>query len=221
MVASQSLSIREARPILELMRPSSHRLGAILRSTPVVALFAMLVVLGTAFVLDDDVADWARQLRGPALDSIVGVINPIGSGVTLLAVCLVLAVLSRSRPRLREAAWVGGLAFVTAGLIEYILKYVVGRPRPVAAETLFGPELDSFPSGHATSVFAVATALASSYPAFRWPLYGLAAAIALGRVYLGRHYLSDVIAGAFIGFAIASLLVRHRTAAVAGGGLAS
>lgn len=181
----------------------------------------MLVVLGSAFLLDALVADWARQLRGPVLDGIVDVINPIGSGVILLAVCLVLAALSRSRPRLREGAWVGVLAFVTAGLIEYTLKYVVGRPRPAAAGTPFGLELDSFPSGHATSVFAVATALASSYPALRWPLYGLATAIALGRVYLARHHLSDVIAGALIGFAIASLLVRHRTAAVAGGGLAS
>lgn len=185
------------------------------------ALSAMFVVLGTAFLLDLRVEDWARQLRGPVLDSVVSLINPIGSGVTLLAVCLVLAALSRSRPRLRQAAWVGIQAFVTAGLIEYTLKYVVGRPRPAVAETLFGPELDSFPSGHATSVFAVATALASSYPALRWPLYGLATAIALGRVYLSRHYLSDVLAGALIGFAIASLLVRHRTAVVAGGGLAS
>jgi undecaprenyl-diphosphatase len=110
---------------------------------------------------------------------------------------------------------------MAAGAVEYTLKYVVGRPRPAAAETSLSLELDSFPSGHATSVFAVATALASSYPALRWPLYGLAAAIALGRVYLARHYLSDVIAGAFIGFAIASLLVRHRAGAVAGGGLAS
>ena len=200
---------------------SLRRLGAVLVSPPVTVLSAMLIVLGTAFFLDVHVADWARQLRGPVLDGIVDVINPIGSGVTLLAVCLVLAALSRSRPRLREAAWVGVLAFVTAGLIEYAVKYVVGRPRPAAAETLFGPELDSFPSGHATSVFAVATALAASYPALRWPLYGLATAIALGRVYLARHYLSDVIAGALIGFAIASLLVRHRTAAVAGGRLAS
>jgi membrane-associated phospholipid phosphatase len=186
----------------------------------VAALSAMLIVLATAFLLDVHVADWARQLRGPVLDGIVGVINPIGSGVTLLALCLVLVALARSRPRLREGAGVGVMAFITAGLIEYTLKYVVGRPRPAAAEP-FNLELDSFPSGHATSVFAVATALASAYPALRWPLYGLATAIALGRVYLSRHYLSDVIAGAFIGFAIASLVVRHRTTAVAGGGLAS
>jgi membrane-associated phospholipid phosphatase len=216
---SERLAICAARPILQSMHAFSRRLRAILLSPPVIVLAAMLVVLGSAFVLDALVSDWARQLQAPVLDGIVGVINPIGSGVMLLAMCLVVAALSRSRPRLREGAWVGVLAFVTAGLIEYTVKYVVGRPRPAAAGTPFDLELDSFPSGHATSVFAVATALASSYPALRWPLYALATAIALGRVYLARHHLSDVIAGAFIGFAIASLLVRHRTGA--GGRLAS
>jgi undecaprenyl-diphosphatase len=205
------------------MAASPPRLGALLLRSPVAVLGAVLSVLGTAFLLDLDVADWARQLRGPVSDGIVATINPIGSGVTLLAACLVVAALSRvmRRPRLGEAAWVGGLAFIVAGLIEFGLKHVVGRPRPVAAGTLLAPEFDSFPSGHATSVFAVATALASFYPALRWPLYVLAGAIALGRVYLTRHYLSDVLAGAFIGLVIASLVLRHRAGTIAGARLTS
>lgn len=177
----------------------------------------MFVVLGTAFFLDDPVANMARYISGPVLDAVVNLINPIGAGVTLLAACLLLAVLCRliGRPHLGQASWAGVLAFMTAGLIEFGLKHVVGRTRPAAAGTLLAPEFDSFPSGHATSVFAVATALGSWYPALRWPLYALASAIALGRVYLGRHYLSDVIAGALIGLAIASLIVRHRMGAIA------
>jgi membrane-associated phospholipid phosphatase len=202
------------------MAVSPPRLGAVLLTSPLAVLGAMLLVLATAFLLDADVADWSRQIRTPLLDGIVGLINPIGAGVTLLAACAALAVLGRviGRPRLGEASWTGGLAFVAAGLIEFGLKYVVGRPRPAGAGALLGPELDSFPSGHATSVFAVATALGASYPALRWPLFALASAIALGRVYLGRHYLSDVIAGALIGLAIASLVIRHSSGTVAGDG---
>jgi undecaprenyl-diphosphatase len=205
------------------MDASPPRLGAALLSRPLAVLGAALFVVGTAFLIDPRVADWASQLRSPALDALVALINPIGSGVTLLAACLLLAALCRTlrRPRLCEAAWAGVLAFTVAGLVEFGLKHLVGRPRPASAGPWLGPELDSFPSGHATSVFAVATALGSFYPGLRWPLYTLAGAIALGRVYLARHHLSDVIAGALIGLVIASLIIRQRNVAVAGTELSS
>src|SRR5437667_300439 len=104
-----------------------------------------------------------------------------------------------------------------AGLIEFSLQHLVGRPRPGAALASagllgpsFAPDIDSFPSGHATSVFAVATVFAAYYPRLRWPLYALAAAIALGRVYLARHYVSDIIAGAALGAIVAACLYRYR-----------
>src|SRR5262249_46928142 len=160
------------------------------------ALGALLLVLTTALVIDQVAAAWVVRCKSPLVDALVSLINPIGSGVTLLIVCLALALLSRRlrKSRMREAAWLGALSFAAAGLTEFILKHLVGRPRPdttLIAASLFGPsfepDIDSFPSGHATSVFAVATAFAVYYPRLRWPLYGLATAIALGRVYLARH----------------------------------
>ena len=142
-----------------------------------------------------------------------------GSGITLLIACAALAVLARRLRRLwlQDAAWLAALAFVCAGAVEFTLKHLVGRPRPDAAMAtagLLGPsfaaDIDSFPSGHATSVFAVAAVFATYYPRLRWPLYGLAAAIALGRVYLERHYLSDIIAGAALGLTVAVRLYRYR-----------
>jgi membrane-associated phospholipid phosphatase len=59
-------------------------------------------------------------------------------------------------------------------------------------------------------VFAVATVFAAYYPRLRWPLYLLAGAIALGRVYLERHYVSDIVAGAALGMAFAVYLYRYR-----------
>jgi membrane-associated phospholipid phosphatase len=109
----------------------------------------------------------------------------------------------------------GRLAFMAAGLVEYAPSTssagAAGRRGIV-----LGPELDSFPSGHDTSVFAVATVLGAFYPRVRWPLYGLAGVIALGRVSLDRHYASDVVAGALIGLAIASFTLRHHRVNAAG-----
>ena len=59
---------------------------------------------------------------------------------------------------------------------------------------------------------AVATIFAAYYPRLRLVLYALAAAISLGRVYLERHYVSDIVAGAAVGVVVAVLLYRHRQA---------
>ena len=184
------------------------------------AAFALLLlVLGAALLFDGFVAASIPHFKNPILNAVVGTINPIGSGVTLLIVCVALAVVSRRlrRPRLHDAACISALAFASAGLIEFSLKHLVGRPRPGAALASagllgpsFAPDIDSFPSGHATSVFAVATVFAAYYPRLRWPLYALAAAIALGRVYLARHYVSDIIAGAALGAIVAACLYRYR-----------
>jgi len=178
----------------------------------------LLLVLGTALFFDQAVAAWAARCKAPLLDLLVGLINPIGSGVTLLVVCVALALLSRSlgRLRLHDASALAALAFASAGLVEFTIKHLVGRPRPDAvlaaglAGPSFLPDIDSFPSGHATSVFAVAGVFAAYYPGLRWPLYALAAAIALGRVYLERHYVSDIVAGAALGMAFAAYLYRRR-----------
>jgi len=77
----------------------------------------------------------------------------------------------------------------------------VKRPRPVLAglPPLGGaPSSLSFPSAHATSSFAVATAMCRVDPATS-AAFLVALALALGRPYLGMHYPSDVLAGAFLG----------------------
>jgi membrane-associated phospholipid phosphatase len=216
--------IRQANPgeqetdILRAMAPS-------LRSTPLRlnrplgALGAILLVVLSALVIDPYVAVWATHIRCPLLDTLVGLLNPIGGGVVLLVVCVILAMLSFAlgRSQLCAAAGFGALAFAAAGLVEFSLKHLVGRPRPDAALPAlaflgpsFVPDVDSFPSGHATSVFAVATVFAAFYPRIAWLLYALAGAIAAGRVYLERHYVSDVLGGATIAIVIASALLRSR-----------
>ena len=178
----------------------------------------VLVVLLAMFALDAPIAAWVARCKLPFLDALVGLINPLGAGVTLLLVCLALVVCGRGcrSSRLEGAARLGALAFVGAGLLEFAVKHLVSRPRPDAGASslsflgpAFLPDADSFPSGHATSVFAVATAFASYYRGLGPLLYALAAAVSAGRVYLARHYVSDIVAGAAIGTVIALLLLHH------------
>jgi membrane-associated phospholipid phosphatase len=178
-------------------------------------------VVLAALLVDPRLQAWAPHWKHPALDALVGLINPIGAGATLLIACVVLAVICRGLgcARLHDTAWLAALTFSCAGITEFAIKHLVSRARPdagLASMAVLGPgytpDVDSFPSGHATSVFAVATIFASAYPRVAAPAYALAAAIALGRVYLERHYLSDIAAGAMIGIIVAVYLLRYRHA---------
>jgi undecaprenyl-diphosphatase len=106
--------------------------------------------------------------------------------------------------RRRGPAWRRAIACVAATqAANSLLKVVARRERPAFDDLpalVRTPTQLSFPSGHASSSFAAARAYASLLPA--GPLYGVAAAMALSRVYLGVHYPTDITVGAALGLAI-------------------
>jgi undecaprenyl-diphosphatase len=107
----------------------------------------------------------------------------------------------------RRAAFTGVAALgVNAVVVNLVVKLGVNRPRPdrdtarVPLERHVAmPTSSSFPSGHAASGFAFATAVAGSAPAAAVPLRALATLVGYSRVHTGVHYPLDVVAGALIG----------------------
>jgi len=101
---------------------------------------------------------------------------------------------------------VGGISWV---LVEQIIKPLVGRLRPTAEMGAIivgnGNNDYSFPSGHATIAWAMAVVLSNKEPKLRWIFYVLAFFISLSRIYLGKHYPSDVFVGGVIGWGIGNL----------------
>jgi hypothetical protein len=108
-------------------------------------------------------------------------------------------------------------SIIGPGLIGTSAKYVFGRVRPDSAtRTLeFKPfsNNQSFPSGHVTQAFAVATAIADNYPAW-WVqtlCYGGAGLVGYARIEQNAHYTSDAVAGALLGWSVARAVVdRHK-----------
>lgn len=113
----------------------------------------------------------------------------------------------KDRALLLPTAFAVAVSLVLADLASSGIKEAVDRPRPPRADPSFDaavsvPPSPSFPSGHATTTFACAVAVAILVPKLRWPALGLAAIVGLARVYLGVHYGLDVLAGAALGSAI-------------------
>jgi membrane-associated phospholipid phosphatase len=138
----------------------------------------------------------------PGLEAAAIALGKAGNnGAIWFGLCLALALLDPAR---REA-WLicAALGPVAIGL-NYLVKLIVKRPRPALAglPPLGGaPSSLSFPSAHATSSFAVATAITRVEPLGALA-FALALVLALGRPYLGMHYPSDVLAGALLGVAL-------------------
>jgi membrane-associated phospholipid phosphatase len=144
--------------------------------------------------------------HAPAVERAARALGKAGNnGAVWLALGVLLAILDSGN---REA-WLicAALGPIAIGL-NYVVKLVVKRPRPVleGLPPLGGaPSSLSFPSAHATSSFAVATAMTRVDPLGALA-FALAFALALGRPYLGMHYPSDVLAGALLGVLIGLLV---------------
>jgi len=97
-----------------------------------------------------------------------------------------------------------------SGLGIYVeLKRATGRKRPCVSEPhcwsrALPPDPYSFPSGHTIAAFAIASALGLFYPSLALGLVFCALAIALSRIILGMHFLSDVLVGMVIGVCLGS-----------------
>jgi membrane-associated phospholipid phosphatase len=135
-----------------------------------------------------------------------GAMKALGAAGEWGAVWVAIGLLAATADTERRRRWLRAAAVAPAAVgINYLVKVAIRRPRPRLRRLppLAGtPTQLSFPSAHATSSLAGATAMGRVSPGARLPLFGLAGAICLTRPYLGLHYPSDVLAGAALGLAL-------------------
>jgi membrane-associated phospholipid phosphatase len=178
------------------------------------------LVVGCYHLVDRPAAIWARGLD-PGIVDVFKRITVLGSStpylITLAALYPVLRFSLRKAAAATRALYVIA-AIAVSGLTVDVLKPVVARWRPKAffvdpARYGFeffkvGYEHNSFPSGHATTAWAVAFALMLLYPRQRVLWFVAAAVVAASRVVVGAHYPGDVLAGAWFGVVISLALSR-------------
>ena len=209
--------------------------GPVLTSRDLVVLGTAVVAAGGLLPFDTRVARWSQR---PALHANAPVrataaaFRVLGDPGTVVLGGVTYGVGLLADRRATAAVGLHTVAAIAAGGgVSGAIKYGAGRARPYVtgdsdatsaafARGFRGSRYQSLPSGHATAAFAFAAAL-SAEGRHRWPAtnrvteplaYTAASLVALSRIYHDRHWASDVVLGAGVGFVAGRALVRHQHA---------
>jgi undecaprenyl-diphosphatase len=168
-----------------------------------------------ALYFDAHIIRGVSYIKNAFLDVFFMGLTSASSGIIILFFLTILLVWSGNKRR-----WILPLWFTLAlsYLASFILKIIIERPRPFQQGLIEIPSFlvknsyymwdFSFPSSHAMIAFCAVPILSKEFPKFKYAWIALASLIALSRLYLGFHFLSDIIAGAFFGYVIGMLVMK-------------
>ncbi|HBB00108.1 MAG: hypothetical protein A2W86_00655 [Bacteroidetes bacterium GWD2_45_23] len=180
-------------------------------------LLLLLFPVFTAFSQNTDISilrdinlNRNRQLDG-VFRGITNSAAPVAIGTPIILYGI--SLLNKDSLNNQKAIYIG-VSVISATAFATILKYAVNRPRPFVTYPDIEKATDggspSFPSGHTSDAFALATSVSLAYP--KWyviaPSFAWAGAVGYSRMDLGVHYPSDVLAGAILGAGSAFLCYK-------------
>ncbi|MGW9415435.1 phosphatase PAP2 family protein [Arthrobacter cupressi] len=181
-------------------------------------LYAQVQTTSGLVLLDGPVHDALLGICGPFLTALAGAVSAATSPLLISVVCVGFCVAwwIRGRELWRPAVLLFAMAFTE--VVTTAAKEWVARPRPPARNFLLGPEdALSFPSGHTAGttvfLFALAYFVASRSGRRSTAVLAPPAAVAgtllaaFSRVYLGYHWMSDVVASFGLGLAVTAIVV--------------
>lgn len=175
----------------------------------IITLLTLTCALFSYFFLDKEIAYFFHTETLPSVKEFFIFITTFGKSEYYIIPSLILYILYRKKDTwIKNASLLVLGSVVISGIGINIIKVIVARYRPpiLFKEDLYGFSwfdvgyiVNSFPSGHATTVFSAFIAFALLFPKYRYIFLILAIVIASSRVVLTVHYLSDVMVGALLG----------------------
>ncbi len=172
----------------------------------IILLFLSNMGIVTAQSIDYQILKDLSKLQSPSDNKFNKFVSDAAAPLSIGAPLLIFGVgLIEKNKDLQEKGFQTGVAFAATLGGTYALKYLVNRPRPYIThpdlKNLTTEGSPSFPSGHTSSTFSIATSLSLNFR--KWyvvvPAYTWAAATGYSRMYLNVHYPSDVLVGAVLG----------------------
>jgi len=177
-------------------------------------------ITGTA-LFDRKVRDWSQDHRTPGRDRFFRTEQRLGAEWAFVVLGGFETWSVANSDKRAEAVVMDGLvsSFIAGVIISPALKYSVGRVRPNSTSRTFEFKPfsgnQSFPSGHTTQAFAVASVIAEHYDQW-WAqtlAYGAAGLVGVARIEQNTHFASDVIAGAILSTVVGRAVVRRNSGA--------
>src|SRR4051794_7831761 len=173
----------------------------------------LMALFTTDRITGDEIFEANRQIHLSTGISYAGSIYGLGA----VATTFYLVGRKKGDYRARETGLLSAEALIDSAIVEGVLKGVTQRARPLDGieRSEFFDGGNSFPSGHSTQAWAVATVIANEYkhrPAVQIAAYGIASAISVARFTGHKHYISDVVAGSALGYGIGKFVFKthHR-----------
>jgi undecaprenyl-diphosphatase len=167
-----------------------------------------LIIFLVSFLLDKVIILFIDNIQYPLLLTIFYLITLFGEMYIFAWIALILLAVLIINQRKFLAL---GLTVIIDPLMIYILKTLINRPRPFEALNInssIQTSMSSFPSGHTMMFFSIIPVMSKNFPKIKWIFWTFAILVGFSRIYLGVHYLSDVIGGAIIGYSIGWIFLK-------------
>ena len=174
------------------------------------------IAIGVAFYLDDAVWHFILQHQNRTLRSFMHNVSRFGDWPSHVALGLILLAFAwvRGSKKWTRIVWSMLLAMAIAGIAGQVIKRTIPRARPSVKSELswggprFSTKYHAFPSGHVAASTAFFGVLIFARRRIGLACLPIPILIGFSRMYIGAHYLSDVVCAAVLGI-ICALLVTH------------
>lgn len=182
--------------------------------------FGLGLAATSAFLpLDNTIHRQVYEHESPTLTSLSRAFSAAGAPVCLLGLISAGYLVGHIKhsDSVRATFLLAGESLLLTELIVQAGKISIGRARPYTLEgpfsfnpITFQGKWHSFPSGHSAAAWAVASSLASRVksPYLRGAFFGVASGISLSRIFLDKHFASDVVASALLGYFIGRKITK-------------
>ena len=173
----------------------------------------VLAATGVMIAKVDRPAD--NRIQSRSLQRTAGQWSNVGLGLELGSAALAYGIgCGKHYPYLRDTAFKALAAMGAAGIVDFALKLAFDRQFPTKPGSTgkFWGGGRAFPSGHSATSFAFAAVVAHRYPRnkwLKWGAYALATGVSLSRYPAKKHYPSDILIGATLGYVTGTFLAEH------------